>query len=86
MTEVCRDVTDVAGVEIVRHRIRPGIEHRHLRRPFDVILPFVRVRMPVHLAHAARMDGDERRRDRGRSLEIVAVGDLSHAAFGLCNE
>ena len=31
MTEVRRDVTDVAGVEIVRHRLRPGVKHCHLR-------------------------------------------------------
>ena len=28
----------------------PGVEHAHLRQAFDVILPFVGVRMPVHLA------------------------------------
>jgi hypothetical protein len=37
----------------------------------------------VHLTHAAGVDGDERRRDGGGSLEIVAVCDLDLAASGL---
>src|SRR5712671_5244572 len=83
MAEVGLDVANVAGVEIVRHRSWPGVKHRHLRRPFDIVLPLVGVRMPVHLTHAPWMDSDECRGDGGGSLEIMAVSDLGHTALGL---
>ena len=65
MPEVFLDVTDVSGIEIHRHRIRAGIEHRHLCFALDIILPFVGVRMPVHLANAARTNRHQRGRNPG---------------------
>ena len=38
--------------KVHRQRIRAGIEHRHPRLAFDIVLPFVSVRMPVHLPDA----------------------------------
>src|ERR1700730_7316265 len=46
MSIVAFDVADVAGIEIHCEHIGPGIEHAHARFTLDIILPFVRVRMP----------------------------------------
>jgi hypothetical protein len=83
MAEVSLHVTDVSGLEILRHHLRPGVEHRHRRLSGDVILPFIRIRVPMHFAQAAGVYGDQGRGDGLRRLEIAAVGDARLAAGGL---
>src|SRR6267142_517049 len=82
MSKVTLDVADVARIEIHRHRIRAGIEDRHASLSLDVILPFVRVWMPVHLAHTAGTNGYQRGCDPGCDGEVATVGDPLVAAPG----
>src|SRR5882762_8755014 len=78
-------IADVARAEIVGECSRTRIEYGHSGLTLDVVLPFVGVGVPVELAHAARLDGDERSRNSRGGLEVPAVGDLHHAARGLAH-
>ena len=48
-----RRVADVAGVELVDDRISLGKKHPHFCHAADVVLPLVRIRMPVQLAQSS---------------------------------
>src|ERR1700719_2398234 len=81
MSMVALDVTDITRVEVRRTHIGAGVEHRHAGFALDVILPFVGVRMPVHLPHRAGPHRYECRSNCRRSAEIAAVGDPHFAAL-----
>lgn len=51
----------------------------HPGLPFDVVLPLVRVRVPVQLADATRLDFDQGGRNRFLCREVAAVGDTDGA-------
>src|SRR6266404_905316 len=38
MSEIAPDVADVSGIEVHRHRIGAGIEHRHACLALDIVL------------------------------------------------
>src|ERR1700733_3228017 len=82
MSEVAFDITNVASGEIHSERVRAGVEYRHAPLALDIVLPLVRIRVPVHLAHSARSNSNEGRGYRGRDLEICAVGDLDGSGIG----
>src|ERR1700676_3126457 len=83
MSEAFLHIADVARAEIRRGRRRTGVEHRHPRFALEVVLPFIGVRMPVQLAHAARLDRDQGGSGCRRYIEIAAVDDLDGPAFVL---
>src|ERR1700730_10474890 len=76
-------MTPGARLEVLGHRARPDVEHRHFALAGNVILPLVRVGMPMHLTQAARMHDHERGRNGERRLEIAAVSDAYFATRGL---
>jgi hypothetical protein len=52
-------------------------KHRHSPRSGQIVLPFIRVGMPVDLPHGLRSDFHDRRGDLGRDGEISCVGDAN---------
>ena len=60
-----RSVADVAGFELVDDGISLGKKHTHFCRAADVVLPLVRIRMPVQLAQSSRLKLNYRSRHRG---------------------
>src|SRR4051794_36374116 len=81
MSIVPPDVTYVAGVEIHCEHIGSRIEHPHAPFALDVILPFVRIWMPMHLPQRAGPHRNKRCSNGHGNLEIVAVGELHLSAF-----
>jgi hypothetical protein len=49
VTAVTSNDADVAGAKILSCDARTGVEHDHAPFALDPVLPFVRVRMPMHL-------------------------------------
>ena len=71
------DVADVAGIEVLGDDVGPSVEDRELTLPGDDVEPLVRVLVPMHLAHAARVDGHVRGRDALGDLEVSRIGDAN---------
>src|SRR5580658_4839236 len=61
VTKRLLDVADVAGMEVRGHRLRPGVEDGYASFSLQPVIPFVGVRMPMHLSQAARFDRHHRR-------------------------
>src|SRR5215211_3549567 len=78
-----RHVAHVTRLVIESARRASGREHRHATLAFDEVHPLVVVRVPVHLAHPARLDLHQRRRDGTRGGEVGGVGDAHLPATGL---
>ena len=76
-------VADVPRMKVGGHRRRPGVEDRHPRATLEKIGPFIGIRMPVHLAQAARLHLNPCGRDRLRHDEVAAVGNPHRPALGL---
>src|ERR1700730_7392151 len=74
-------VTDIVGLKVEGAGLARGGEHAHAGLPFDVILPLVRIRVPVQLAHRAGRDLDQRCGDGRGYREHFAVGDAYRSAF-----
>jgi hypothetical protein len=64
-------------------RLTGRAEHAHARLTLDVILPFVGVGVPMHLAHSAGIDLDERRGDRGGNRKRAGIANPHRSALGL---
>jgi hypothetical protein len=60
---------------VERPRLARRGEDGHAPASRDVVLPFVGIGVPVQLADRARVDLDERRRDRRGGGEARGVGD-----------
>jgi len=58
-------LADVAGFELVDDRISLGKKHTHFCRAADVVLPLVRIRMPVQLAQGSGLQLNYRSCHRG---------------------
>jgi hypothetical protein len=54
-------------------------EHRNSPRSGQIVLPFIRVGMPVNLPHGLRSDSHARRGDVGRDGEISCVGETNRS-------
>src|ERR1700730_13200029 len=78
-----RHVTDIVGLKVEGAGLARGGKHAHAGLPFDVILPLVRIRVPVQLAHRAGRDLDQRCGDARGYREHLAVGDAYRSAFRL---
>src|ERR1700731_5016044 len=77
---MAKDITDVASLEIERPRLAGSPEHAHASLPFDVILPFVGVGVPMHLALPTRINLNQRRGGRGVDREIPGITDPHRSA------
>lgn len=78
-----RDVAHVAGGEVEGARGRGGLEDGDAGRALQEVRPLVRRRVPVHLAHGARLQDDQRGREHGGDGEGEGVEDLDAAAGGV---
>ena len=83
-----RDVAGIARLELLRDRLAPAEEDGYLRPTALVVLPLVRVGVPVKLAQSARLELDHRPRHLGRDRELVdrdgALGPAAGAGRGSC--
>jgi hypothetical protein len=80
MTEALRHIANITRHELGGRGVWPGVEHRHLSLALDIVLPLVGIRMPVHFAHAARLDRHHYRCNRQRRVEVAGVGDTDRTA------
>ena len=62
MAKAFLHVADIARKKIRRRGFRPGIEDRHPPLALDVVLPLIRIRVPMHFPYAARLYRDHARR------------------------
>jgi hypothetical protein len=78
---------DVAGPVIEGPRLAFGSEDRHAAFALDVVLPLVRIRMPVQFAQSARVQFDQRGGDRleaGKFMESTIRTEPPAIRFGPC--
>ena len=78
-----RDEAHVPGVEVRRARLAAVEEHRHAAFALKVVLPFVRVLVPMQFPQAAGFDDDVRRRDGRCNRKVSGVDDPDLARPGL---
>ena len=75
-----RYVAHVAGLVVEGAGLAGRGEHGHAPAAADVVLPLVGVRVPMQLAHPARLNLHQRRRDGGSSRKIRRVDDADLAS------
>src|SRR5260370_3271720 len=81
MTEALLDKANLPRPELFGARPAMRPEHRHPRVPADVVLPFIRIRMPVHFAQRPGLQVLQHRRQRGVDREFLH-GDNAFPAAG----
>src|SRR3954453_21435559 len=69
------DVAHIAGFEVHGASAAAGAEYRHSRLTADVVLPLIRVGMPVELTHTAGVDSYDCDRDGRRNFEHARIDD-----------
>jgi hypothetical protein len=80
VAEIAPYDADVAGREVHRVGVGTRVEHGHPPRSFQVVLPLVRVGVPVQLTHPTGLDRRQSGGDGRGGGEVGAVGDLDLSA------
>src|SRR5207244_3266268 len=76
-----RNVTDIAGVQLLRSKSTMRAKHRHAEVAFDYILPFVGVWMPMKFAQRAWFEVENHPSDCCRNWKSSRIDASFAAAF-----
>src|SRR6185437_1924819 len=80
MPESLLDERHLPRSEFLHFRPSMRAKNSHPRAPFNVVLPLIRVGMPVHFAQRAGLQVHDRAHDRLRYRKIVRVHDALFSA------
>ncbi len=83
------DVTDIAGVQLLRSKSTVRAKHRHAEIAFDYVLPFIGVWVPMKFAQSARFEiqnyaGDCCRNWKSRGIDALFAPALEDRVRRAC--